>query len=77
MIHDEIEQLTRHCWGFERKYGLSSERLMELYEEGHIDDSSTDVREDLVDWVGCFRALVKRRERLHLMEKDAVLSPLQ
>ena len=75
-ILDEIQHLTAHCWHFERKYGVSTERLNELYEQGRIDDSDTEFREDVTVWLGCHRALCDRKERLRALEKDAFPSTL-
>ena len=74
-ILEETEQLTARCWHFERKYGLSTERLTHLYSLGRINDERSDIREDVAVWVGCHRAIENRRAKLRELEKDAVLLP--
>jgi hypothetical protein len=69
-VLDEIEQLTGQCWHFERKYGLSSDRFAELYDQGRVADDTTERREDAASWIGCWRALQVRLARRHELERQ-------
>ncbi len=68
-VLEELEQLRARCAHFERKYGVTSRRLYELYQRGQAADDTPERRRDLALWVGSYKAFLAREEELAALER--------
>jgi len=72
---DDLLELAEELWGYEQKYGMTSEEFFSRFQRGELDD-----RMDFIEWAGAYDLFLDRKARVEAALMQVAiwrLSPLE